>query len=93
MIYVLKFTTEIGDTLDKHFGQFRSKSWEETEQSVQSSWFLYCQCMLQAIAKSFGKYDAMANSLVSEVVSLSDEAFALIPIKYQKRQGGIEHCL
>jgi hypothetical protein len=49
--------------------------------------------MLQAIARSFGKHDAMANSLVSEDASLSDEAFVLISIKYKERQGGIEHCL
>jgi hypothetical protein len=85
---VLKLATEIRDDLNnitwhEHIAHFRRQSWEETEEIVKSSWFLYCKYMLPAITRPFRKQDVMTNSLVSEVVSSSDEAFALISIKYK----------
>ena len=62
----------------KHIGKFREGAFHEASEEVQNSWFTFCNNILPSVSKKWQNSQRKANHLLSQHVTASDEAFALL---------------
>ena len=60
---------------------FRKGEYKDALESVQTAWIYFCENILILLSKEWNEKKVRANKLVSEVVTNSDEAFAIQEIE------------
>lgn len=60
---------------------FRDGEYEEASEDVKTAWIYFCERILTIVCKEWNEKQVRANKLVTEVVSSSDEAFAIQEIE------------
>ena len=78
-LQVLKTKKKIDEwTWFKHCDRFRKGTFEDAKEEVKKGWIIFCDYILEWVNRSWSEKMTKANKHVSEVITVSDKAYAIL---------------
>jgi hypothetical protein len=74
----------------KHCNSFRKGKFQDAKEEVKEGWVIFCDYILQWVNWKWSDKMVKSNRLVSDCITVSDEAFAIFDYKRKFKLLGYE---